>query len=256
MWSTSTPLSPVGDDGARLPRAPQRAHDLHVFVGHVVAQVVLRHPRHAEIHRREVRAAGDGIPADAPGGDLIERGDQAGQQVGRVGVGAEGRHDADARGDGGHQGGDHRRVLARHGDAVLQVDLGGPAEAFADVGGVLDQHVVEAGAFQAARHVGEQLGHHPVAADMAGPGLAPGLDARALQEPAEVEGFGGHRPAPLAASARTRSRWVTLDAIDVPGVGGFWALRVVAAACGALLCWAEWRPYGQTRSHMSWGGKA
>ena len=61
-----------------------RLHDLHVFVGHVVAQVVLRHPVHAEIHRREVGTAGDRVPADAPGRNLIQRRDQPRQQIRRI----------------------------------------------------------------------------------------------------------------------------------------------------------------------------
>ena len=182
----------VGDDRARLPRAPQAAADLHVFVGHVVAQVMVGHALHAEVHRREIGAAGDGIPADAAARHLVERRHQAGQQVGVIGVGAEGRNDADARGHLRHQRRHHRGILARHGDAVLQIDLGRAAEALADIGRVLEQDVVEAGALQRARHVEEQLGHHPVLADMPRPGLAPGLHARPLQEPREMKRFGGH----------------------------------------------------------------
>ena len=87
----------IGDDRAGLPRAPQATADFHVFVGHVVAQVMLGHALHAEVHRREVRTAGDGVPADASAGHLVERRHQAGQQIGVIGVGAEGRNDADAR---------------------------------------------------------------------------------------------------------------------------------------------------------------
>ena len=182
----------VGDDRAGLPRTPEAAHGLHVFVGHVVAQIVLGHAVHAEIHRREIGAAGDGIPADAPGRDLVERGDEAGQQIGVIGICAESRNDADARGDLGHQRRHHRGILARHRQAVLQVDLVGAAEAFADIGRVFQQDIVEAGAFEAARQIEEKLRLLPGGADMAGPRLAPGLDARSLQEPGEMKRLARH----------------------------------------------------------------
>ena len=57
----------IGDDRARLPGCPETAADFHVFVGHLVAHVVFRHAGHAEVHRRVVGAAGDGVPADTAG---------------------------------------------------------------------------------------------------------------------------------------------------------------------------------------------
>ena len=189
----------VRDDRARLPRVPQRAHHLHVFIGHVVAQVMLRHPLHAEIHRREFGTSGDGVPADAALRDLVQRRHESCQQIRRIGIGAEGGDDADAGGDRGHQRGHHRRVLPRHGNAVLQIDFRGPVIALADIRAVFEQDVVEARTLQATRHVEEQLGDHPGGADMARPWLAPRLHAGALQEPTEVKracGHGCHAPAP------------------------------------------------------------
>ena len=197
--------------GSHEPHRPR--HDFHVFVGHVVAQVVLGHALHAEVHRREVGAAGDGVPADASARHLVERRHQAGQQIGMIGVGAEGRHDADARRHLRHQRRHHRRVLARHGDGVLEVDLGRAAEALADIGRVLEQDVVEAGALQGARHVQEQLGLHPGLADMPGPRLGPRLHARALQEPREMKRFDGHCCAPQG-----RIRMGEGDANTVPRI--------------------------------------
>ena len=138
------------------------------------------HAGQAEIHRREIGAAGDGIPADATCRHLVERRHEPGQQVGMVGVGAEGGDDADARRHLRHQGGDDRRVLPRHGDSLLQVDLGRAAEALADIRRVFEQDIVEAGALEAAGHVEEELGLLPGGADMPGPGFPPGLDARTL----------------------------------------------------------------------------
>jgi hypothetical protein len=81
-----------------------------------------------------------------PAGHLVERRHEAGQQIGVVGIGAEGRHDADPRGYLGHQCRDHGRVLPWHRDGLLQVDLGRAAEALADIRGILEEDVVEAGA--------------------------------------------------------------------------------------------------------------
>src|ERR1700729_3734121 len=71
-----------------------------------------------------------------------------------------------------------------------------PPPAPADRGRILDQQVVKARALQRARHVDEQLRHHPVVADMPGPALAPGLHTRALQKPAKVKGLRRHLSAP------------------------------------------------------------
>jgi len=157
---------------------------------------------HAEVHRREVGAACDGIPANPPARHLVEGGHESRQQIGMVGVGAEGRNDADARRHLAHQRGHDRRVLARHGDALLQVDLGRAAEALADIGRVLEQDVVEAGALQRTRHVEEQLGHHPALANVPGPLLAPCLGARTLEKPREMKRLG--HDAVLAAMSKAR----------------------------------------------------
>ncbi len=182
----------VGHERAGLPRIPELAHQVHVFVGHVVAQIVLRQAVQAEIARGEVGAAGDHVPAGAPVRHLVQRRHQPGQEIGRVGEGREGGDDADPAGHGGHQAGDDRRVLPRHCDRVVEVDLARGGVAFAYVGRVLEQDVVEAGALERLGDVGEQLGLPPGLADAAGPGFAPGLHAGALQEQAEMERL-GHR---------------------------------------------------------------
>jgi hypothetical protein len=178
---------PIGDDRARLPRVPQPLYDRHVFIGHVVAQIVLGHAGQAEIHRRVIRAAGDRVPADPARRHLVERRHQPGQKIGVIGIGAKGRDDADARGNLRHQRGDHRGVLARHCDRIRKIDVPRSAIAFADIGRILDQHVIEAGALQGTCQVEEQLWHHPARADMPGPRLAPSLGARPLQKPREMK---------------------------------------------------------------------
>ena len=145
----------IGDDRPGLPRAPQPVNDVHVLVGHVVAQIVLGHSGHAEIHRRVVRTPGHHVPSSPPRRHLIERRHQPREQIGRVGIGSECRNDADARGRGHHQTRNHRRVLARHSDAVLQVDLGRPGPALADIGRIFEQHIIEAGPLKCARHIDE-----------------------------------------------------------------------------------------------------
>ena len=197
----------VGNHRAGLPRAPQAAHHLHILVGHVVTQVMLGHARHAEVHRREVGAAGDGIPAGSAGRNLVERRHEAGQEIGVVGIGAEGRHDADARGHLGHQRRDHGRVLPRHRDRFLQVDFGRAAETFSHIGGVFEKDVVEAGPFEAACHVEEQLRLLPRRPDVPRPGLPPRLHTGALQEPREMKWVGRHERPPIPPARHRRRKY-------------------------------------------------
>ena len=212
----------VGDDRAWFPRSPQPLADVDELLRHFVALVVRRQAVHAEILRRQVGAAGDHVPAAASAGDLVERADDARHQIGRVGEGRQRRHDAEMRGRRCHQGRDHRGFLARDRHAALQEIVPAGVVVFADVDRVLEQHVVEAGAFDRARQVEEHIGRHPLVADVAGPRRAPGLDRGALQEPGEVEGIVAHCHVLLAGAAR--------NSIAAPALSVFGSTRTVR--CG------------------------
>ncbi len=114
----------VGDNGVRFPRSPKTSANLHVFVRHVVAQVVLGHAIHPEIHRCKVRTARHNVPTDTARRHLVERRDQTGEQIGMIGIGAECGDDADAGCDLCHQRRHNGRILTGHSDAVLEIDLG------------------------------------------------------------------------------------------------------------------------------------
>ena len=165
----------IGQYRARFPAIPKRIHRGHVFIGHVIAQIMFRHARQAVIHGGEITAAGDHVPADTPGGNLIQAGHQTREEIGRIGEGGKRGHNSDPAGGGGHQRCDHAWVLARHGKPVAQVNFSRATEAFADVAAVFNQQIIEAGAFQGARHVTKQFRHAPITPYGASPGFAPRL---------------------------------------------------------------------------------
>ena len=72
---------------------PQLVDDRHVFVGGVVAAVVVGLGRQSHAARRAVEIAGDDVPADPAAGQVVERrhapGEQIGRFVGQIGGDAE-----------------------------------------------------------------------------------------------------------------------------------------------------------------------
>src|SRR5258708_34318123 len=62
----------VADHRVGLPGLPELAHQVEVFVGDVVAQVVLGELVHSEVLRRAVLTGGDDVPTEATLGDAVE----------------------------------------------------------------------------------------------------------------------------------------------------------------------------------------
>ncbi len=100
----------VLDDGVVLPGIPMAEHDLHEFVGAVVAQIVADHLVAAHVLRLAVIERGDDVPGRAATRHQIERGEHA-RDVERLVVARRiGRAEAEPFGRHAH----HRE----HGDGV------------------------------------------------------------------------------------------------------------------------------------------
>ncbi|MCY1302354.1 hypothetical protein D9M70_520050 [compost metagenome] len=75
----------VADDGTVLPAAfPELVADLQIFLCEIIAVVMARLLRLADIEGATVQVGGDDVPADAPFGQMIECRDAAGEGVGMV----------------------------------------------------------------------------------------------------------------------------------------------------------------------------
>ena len=87
----------VAADGVVGPASlPELGHGFEVIVGDVVAAVVRGLPPKSHCAGGAVEIAGDDVPADAAPGQVVERGDAAGEGVGRLV--AEVRRHAEAEG--------------------------------------------------------------------------------------------------------------------------------------------------------------
>src|ERR1044072_4023457 len=72
----------VAHDGVVLPASlPELVADLEIFVGEVIAVVMVGLRGLADIERTAVQIGGDDIPADATLGQMIERGDAPGKSI-------------------------------------------------------------------------------------------------------------------------------------------------------------------------------
>lgn len=75
----------VADDSPILPAAlPQLVANLEIFLGKIVAIVMFRLGRLADIECAAVEIGGDDIPADASLSQVVERRDAAGESVGML----------------------------------------------------------------------------------------------------------------------------------------------------------------------------
>ena len=181
-------LVAVEHHGVGLPRLPQLRDHLGELVGDVVALVVRPVLLVAVVLGRTVVAAGHAVPADPALGDVVERVDQAGQQVGRVLRHRQRRHEADRPGRHREVRHQHGRVELGRARGVAQVGVVRALVGVGNVRGVLDDHVVEAGTVEAAGKVDEDVRHHPAMDVGSGEVAAPALGAVALgQEPRQVE---------------------------------------------------------------------
>ncbi len=199
--------------GAVLPRAlPELRADLEVLLGPDVALVVLLEPVGAEVPGGAVEGARDDVPADAAPGDVVERGDLAGE-VERV------RLD-DTRGER------EPEVLGRHGERGEQHGgvVGGDLQSLAQVGRVVaatgtvgpddvgEEHRVELAALEGPRQVGPQ--RHVVEVRLPGVGVPPQavLDVRGR---VHDEGREAQRAVRCIAHVSHRGRRAPPDDSDV-----------------------------------------
>ena len=148
---------------------PELVKHLEVFVGHVVAVVVLELIVVAHVAGGGGQVAGDDVPADAAVGEVVE-GRHAPREGVRVLVAGAGRDaESEVVGDGGHRRNEQHRVVHRNLGAMTDRGL---VAATVDVVGaehVGDEDAIEVAAFEELRQL------RPVAQVLVAPGLIIGV---------------------------------------------------------------------------------
>lgn len=132
----------VLDHGALIPGSlPELVGHVHVLLGPGVPLGVIGQPGQAEVARAVVLGAGDDVPGDTAVGDVVQRGELAGELV-RVGLEDVG-------------GGGQADVLGHHGQGTQQHGrvVGGNLQPLVDVDGVVGVRVSVV-----AHHVREEHG--------------------------------------------------------------------------------------------------
>jgi hypothetical protein len=145
----------VAQHGAVFPAAfPELVDQRHVFVGQVVAVVVRGLAREAHGARGAVEVAGDDVPADAPAGQVVQRGHAPREEEGRL-VGEVGRHaEAQVPGGRGHGRDQQRGVVHGHLHGAAQGGIGVAAEHVVHAHHVGEEHAVEKAGLQPGGVVG------------------------------------------------------------------------------------------------------
>ena len=114
------PLLDVANEGVVGKAVPQARHHVVELARAGVALAMLHVLLQPEVQRRIRIGGGDDVPAGASAADVVERGEPAGDVVGRVEGGRAGGDQADVLGHRG-QGRQQRERLERgHGVAALQ----------------------------------------------------------------------------------------------------------------------------------------
>ena len=147
----------VAQHGAVFPASfPKLVDHLHVFLGHVVAAVVLRLLRQAHAARGAVEIAGDDVPADAPLGQVIERRHAAGEGIGRLVGQIAGDAKAEVLRGVGHRRDQQQRIVHRDLHGVADRGIGLPLKHVVDAEDVGQEQSIEQAALQRPRQ------RHPV----------------------------------------------------------------------------------------------
>ncbi len=179
----------VDQDGAVLPRIPQRLNRFHPLLGHLVPLAVQHQRVVAVLLRRPRRAPGDDVEPDPALGEVVEGRHRPGRHEGVVEARRQRHRDADVLGALRQQRDQRDGIALRRQQPVLERGLHRTAVRVLDHAGVLDQQVVEAGALQRRGQVDEQVAPHPVVTRVASPGiLRPGLHAESTaHEPTQMK---------------------------------------------------------------------
>lgn len=107
------PAFGVADEGVVGKAVPQAGDDVVEFARPLVALVMLDMLVEAEIQRRVGVGRGDDVPARAAAADMVERGEPAGNVIGRVEGRRRGCHQPDVIGDGGERRQQRERLEGR-----------------------------------------------------------------------------------------------------------------------------------------------
>jgi hypothetical protein len=177
----------VHDDGIRRPGVPQLAHALDIFIGHVVAQVVLDLHVEAVVLGCGVAGRGHDVPGDAAAREVIERAQRTCQQPRRIEGRGERGGEANVLGRRDQVRRQHHGIELRRHHRVLEIEVHLALVGVGHSRGVLEDEDVEAGALQRAGGVDEDVRLGPVVARRE-TRFVPALDRDAGSEkPSEVK---------------------------------------------------------------------
>ena len=161
----------VDHQGVGVPGFPVAGHDLQELVGAVIAAVVLGNLVAAHVPGLALVERGDDVPGGAAAGEVVHRGELAGDVERLVIGGGAGGAEAEAGGGHGHghQAGD--RVELDHADAIFD-RMGVLAGVAVGQGqAVVEEAEMEFSALQGAADLLVEIGRHEVGAAVA---VAPG----------------------------------------------------------------------------------
>ena len=133
---------------------PQLVHDLHVFVGDVVAMVVRVLRVHPHPLGRAVEVAGHDVPSDPPARQMVQRRHPAREWIRRLERERAGHAKSEMLGDLRHRRNHQHGVVDRHLDALANRGIDVAAVDVVDPEHVGDKQAVEAAALKNPREPG------------------------------------------------------------------------------------------------------
>ena len=112
---------PIQNDRIGCPTGPELIAEIHIFIGHVVAQVAWRQFIHAEVLRGEIFARCHDVPAESPFADMVRCCAQAREHERRIGHGRHRSNDAKMGRIGADEGCKWHRIMFGCHDRVFQI---------------------------------------------------------------------------------------------------------------------------------------
>ena len=195
------PGRPVGGNRVRRDAPPQLVADLHIFIGPVVALVMV-HDLEPERAVLRARIAGHDVPPDPAAGQVVEAGERPHGEERVLARDRDRRRDAEMPGGRPHHADERDRIVRRPADPVPDGDIGRVLVEVVNGGHVGEEQAVEAPALHCPRKVLPVL-HRAEALDLPVLGVGPAerhvVDGRVHHEAQQVHLARRHRTGPSGA---------------------------------------------------------